>query len=285
MITSFTALRRIGTFSAGLLLCAAAQAITVLSNNPTPGDSFTNAGPSGTGQAVGSSGWYYNNVRVSGQVGINTTYARSGNGSAFMTTPAVASPGTTNGKADIEFLPNASANSNGNFNPGASLGSFSAFAGMGYDWYRDASSTTSNVQHPSLRVLVATTGGLTGLVFERAYNSLPTPTNAWTTDNISSTTNLWSFGAVGFASGGYGVTLADWKSDSRLKDAVVVGFSSGVGSGWGGFTGAVDNINWTIGQVTTTSNFEVSPIPEPSTWAMMLAGLVGVGALARRRKV
>jgi hypothetical protein len=28
----------------------------------------------------------------------------------------------------------------------------------------------------------------------------------------------------------------------------------------------------------------VAPIPEPGTWAMMLGGLLGLGAVARRRK-
>jgi hypothetical protein len=35
---------------------------------------------------------------------------------------------------------------------------------------------------------------------------------------------------------------------------------------------------------TTTGDFNVSAVPEPSTWAMMILGFVGVGFMAYRRK-
>jgi hypothetical protein len=66
---------------------------------------------------------------------------------------------------------------------------------------------------------------------------------------------------------------------------VILGFSSGVGSGWGSFTGAVDNISWTINGVTTVNNFEVAAadVPEPASVALLGLGLMGLVA-ARRRK-
>ena len=79
-----------------------AHSATVLSNNAAPGDAFTNAGGSSQGQAVGATGWYYNNVRNSGTAGINDTYARSGNGSALL--QGTLGPGGASSKADIEYL-------------------------------------------------------------------------------------------------------------------------------------------------------------------------------------
>jgi len=31
-------------------------------------------------------------------------------------------------------------------------------------------------------------------------------------------------------------------------------------------------------------NFSLAPVPEPGTWALMLAGLAGLGWMGRRRK-
>ena len=277
------------SLAAVLAIAAAAPATAatdVFANNPAPGDAFTNPGTLNQGQAIGSSDWYYNNVRGSASIGISTANPRSGNGSV-----AFSSPGSA-GKADIEFLPNAF-NIGGNFVSVGSLGAFSALQSFGYDWYRDSSSTNPAVQHPALRVLVDLDGNLmtpdrAGLVFERAYNSLPTLTDTWVTDLVSSSTNLWSFGALGFADGGYSVTLADWLADTRLANAAIVGFSAGVGSGWNGeFTGYVDNINWTIGSTSSHFNMEVTGgvIPEPATWAMLIAGFGLVGASLRKRRI
>lgn len=276
-------------------LFGAANAAPVLANNPN-GDAFTNPTAANLGQAVGTSGWYYNNVRANGVVGIDGTYARSGNGSVHFSGPA-------NAKADIEFLPNAIPIA-GNYNAAASLGSFSAFTGMSYEWYRNSTSATDVRQMPALRVLIdrdgnlATTNDRGGLVFERVYNegvdSSAAPTNAWTSETIGATTFVWNFGlnlggtvSINQTPYPYDDTLAQWQA--FMPNAVIIGFSSGIGSGWSGsFDGAVDNIAWTIGGVTTTNNFETrataAAVPEPETLSLFAAALVGLGLTARRRR-
>lgn len=247
------------------------------------------------GQAVGNSGWYYNNVRAGGVAGVDGTYARSGNGSLHFSGPA-------NAKADVEFLPGG-VQLAGAYYSTASLGSFSAFGGMSYEWYRSASSMNDVRQMPALRVLIdrdgdlSTTGDRGGLVFERVYNEgadqSAAPTNAWISETIGASTFVWNYGlglgttSINGTPYPYDDTLAQWQA--FMPNAVIIGFSSGIGSGWNGaFDGAIDNVSWTIGGVTTTSNFEtsaaVAAVPEPETLSLFAAALVGLGLTARRRR-
>lgn len=296
-----TAALRTGAAATALAVLAAlpAMASTVVLSNDLGGDNFTNPTGTNTGQAVGSSGWYYNNVRSGGTMGIDDTYARDGNGSVFFETAPVGAPGTTNAKADIEFLPDAAANADGNYFPTAPLGAFSDLAEMSYEWYRDSASTANAVQHPALRVLLAVpttedSFAVGGLVFERAYNGGVVPTDEWQSDTVTATSgNVWNFGlGLGFAADitgsgtGYDQTIADWQA-ALSPDTLIIGFSAGVGSGWGYFKGAVDNIAWTIGDSTTHSNFEVAgaaaPIPLPAAGWLLLGALGALAALGRRR--
>jgi len=285
----------IGAFALAITTVGA-QAAVVLSNNVVPGDTFSNAGGSNQGQAVGATGWYYNNVRNSGTAGINNAYARSGNGSALL--QGTVGPGGASSKADIEYLSGGVA-VGGNFFATTSMGLFSTFSAMQYDWYRDSGSTNSVVQMPALRILLdldgnlATTGDRGGLVYEWAYNQAGNATtNTWVTATIGASTNLWNFGlGLGFefdidGDGTPYDTLTEWQGSARMANAAILGFSAGVGSGWGPFIGAVDNIGWTINGQSQTSNFEVSGgavVPEPGTMLLVGAALLGV-AVARRRR-
>lgn len=281
---------------ASLTLAGAAQAVLVNPNNAS-GDTYTNPGASNQGQAVGASGWYYNNVRNSGEVGIDGTYARSGNGSARMETTL--GPGGASSKADIEYLAGGT-NVGGNYFATSTLGLFSDFTVMQYDWLRDSSSTTSGVQHPAMRILLdldgnlATTGDRGGLVYERAYNiGGSAPLDVWTTETVGSSSKVWNFG-LGLGSefnidgtgSAYDDSLAEWQASGRMANAVILGFSVGVGSGWGPFVGAVDNIGWTIGGVAMSTNFELAAatVPLPATGWLLLAGVLGAAGVSTRRR-
>ena len=265
-----------------------AQAATVTANNAS-GDAYTNATGQNRGQAVGASGWYYNNVRNNGTVGIDTTYARSGNASVHM-------GGPNNSKGDIEYLSGAVLFNN-NYVATTSLGSLSSLTEMHYDWYRSSTSINNVDQHPSMRIYLDRDGDLTTLndrgylVFEFVYNGgaagTAVPTNTWVTQSIGAGTNLWSTNGFGFNStdpdGGYAYdsSLSEWQA--AMSSAAILGFSSGFGSGWNTFDGAVDNIGWTIGGVTTDSNFELlRAVPEPASLALVGAALFGV-AVSRRK--
>jgi len=276
--------------AAGWLVAATASATVIYSNNSPLNDSFTNPTGTNQGQAVGSSGWYYNNVRNNGVVGIQSTLPFAGNGSVYFQSPSGSA------KADVEYLANG-INLGGNYLAAGSLGAFADLESLSYSWYRDSGSTTAAHLHPVLRVLLDADGNLLttadrgGLVFERIYNGgSVAPANAWVTDTIGPSTNLWNFGlGLGFAANinstpsAYDATLAEWQT--YFPNAVILGFSAGVGSGWSNtFSGAVDAITWTINGQTSTYNFEVGPaggeIPEPGTMVLTAAGLA---LLVRRR--
>jgi len=275
------------------LLAGGATAADIFSNSNAPGDSYSEAGTSSQGQAVTGTDFYYNNVRNEGVAGINNTYARSGNGSVYLQT--VNGPAGASSKADFEMLASGT-DVSGNYYAAASYGTLGDLTSLGYDWYRDSTSTNSAVQHPALRILVDadgdlnTTGDRGGLVFEQAYNGSSVPTDNWVTEDIFSYNsgdgaNLWTYGAgMTFAQEGYGNNLAAWSSDTGVgtinEDSAVLGFSMGVGSGWGPFEGAVDNLVVGFNGSETTYNFEV--VPEPGSLALLSLG--GLALIRRRRR-
>lgn len=304
-------LQRLTTFGAALAIAVtmslpssiahAATTVVIPSNNTSPGDSYTNPGPVNQGQAVGSTDWYYNNTRNNGVVGINDTYARSGNGSAYMSVAG------SSGKADIEHLSDG-ASFMGNYVATSSLGLLSDLKYLSYDYYRDGSSAAASHLHPVVRILLDMDGNLAtindrgGLVYEAIYNGDSVVNDTWVTTTVfdggANDKNMWSFGLgkPSFADG-YDVSVSEWMIGSEIiagnpvsvgsANATVLGFSMGVGSGWGAFEGAVDNLTFEFdGGMRTTHNFEVAaltPVPEVTTVATgAFAGIIGVSMLVRR---
>ncbi|WP_332767607.1 PEPxxWA-CTERM sorting domain-containing protein [Phenylobacterium sp.] len=224
--------------------------------------------------------WQQRNVRGNGVVGITTDYAdaNGGNGSIYFSTD-----GSGPSKADMEYY----------FSQPVLLTDFS---GASYDWFRDSASTIGSAPAPAFRLAMTNAqGGFGYFVFE-PYQQLPgtVPTDSWQTTLIDTTTSLfWATGSnfVIPPPGGVGPhcqsclhSLSDWSAANA--GAMVIGFSTGVGSGWspGTFVGAVDNVSFSFGRSTSTFDFEVSAVPEPATWAMMITGFGLAGAGLRRRR-
>ncbi|ARU41613.1 hypothetical protein CCB80_10865 [Armatimonadetes bacterium Uphvl-Ar1] len=262
----------------------------VFSNNGGTGDNFTNAGGSNQGQLVGTTGWAYNNVRNNGSVGISTANPYNGNGSVRF--EGTQGPGGSSSKSDIEYLVNPVA-SGGNYFSTGSLGKLNDLVGMSYRYYRDSSSTNDPGQMVAARILIDadgdlnTTGDRGGLVWELAYNGGgAAPLDQWVLMGLGGNTNVWNFGAgMATATGGYNVTLNQWKAGNGTVNgnSAIIGFSYGVGSGWGPNLMFLDDAAWQldngITNQTTSSNFEV--VPEPMTMTVLaLAAFVA----KRKRK-
>lgn len=285
---------RVFSLMSGLLVAAAplAAQTVVVNGSGTPYTNSTGANTPTEADASCSAfvqTWCARNVRNNSSVGQTTANPRSGNGSLAFSSP------NGSGKADFEYY----------FAPQNQF-RIKDISTMSYDWFRNSSSTNVALQVPAIRLLVAgpNSFGTDALIFEPYYQT-PSNTTAgsWQTSSITGSSVFWwnkDCGNVFGAGPDYSVTLADWGdghtttsgacSSSILDNTNVIGFSIGVGSGWNGqFDGAVDNFSFQLnGQnQATTFNFEVaqqSVVPEPTTYAMMIAGLVAVGAATRRRR-
>lgn len=283
--------------ASAVLLASAAQATTVY-NTDLPqvngtfglGTAFTVTSPAGTlTTVVGPGGsanragapavpatWEQENVGGNAAVGITTTFARSGNGSAFFqgVTP-------NDSKADLEYY----------FNSVVPLSSVSS---MSYDWYRSSASTNAANQVSSLRLALTNSNfsAFTYLIYEPVYNGVAVaPTDSWQTSSITGASTFWSNNGNLARPAGVAAcpdcfaSLSDWQAANPTW--FVYGLSTGIGSGWSGaYTGAVDNIGYNFGNYGSNSfNFEVAAgVPEPATWGLMLLGFGLIGAATRRRK-
>jgi len=260
------------------LLAASAQSASAQTVVVTgPGTQFTNAGPSNAADPACpvNGSWCARNVRNSGAAGITSALPRSGNGSIQFNGPTGQSY-----KADFEHyfaVPDR-----------FTLSSLQSF---GYDWFRSSASTAPNEFAPALRLRLA---DFSYLVYEPALNGttkntiFAQPTDAWQTNVFGDNGYVW------WTSEGtqLAYSIADWKAgrataNNRFLDgsAVIIGFSTGIGSGWSGsFDGAVDNVTYQTSAMNQATTFNMEVVPEPSTYALFATGLVGLLVARRRRQ-
>lgn len=150
---------------------------------------------------------------------------------------------------------------------------------------------------------------ISGFVFNYAMDNIDiSPASPWSptgpahSGSFAALNNHGGAGEVALSGGGTfsfeNLWLRSWYGSASaatvtgLLNGVQVGSVSGsIGSGWTNFTGNFSQIDTlrigTNGYFLVddiTLNSPAAPVPEPETYAMMLAGLGMVGFLARRRR-
>ncbi len=106
--------------------------------------------PPASGAALGSSDWFYNNVRNNGVVGVRTTVPYDGDGSVWFN--LTQGPSGNSSKADIEYYDVVGGEAQ-------SLGTLGNLTSLSYSWYREAGGTASNWLMPLLRLYVQSPDG------------------------------------------------------------------------------------------------------------------------------
>lgn len=253
---------------------------TVFSNNPAPGDAFTGSPSPGGGQAVGSSGWSYANVRTgagySSTIGIDGSIPDDGggNGSVHLSTNGGSA------KADISYSQGV-----------ASLGLLKDLTSLSFDYYRKSGGSALNYLAPSIRIWIDNGKGSSGyLVWENSQNTLSAPivTDQWVPVNAIGQM-FWSTGNLPFHGEAFDhhYTLSDWLNTylTNGDEYYITEVNAGVGSGWTGtFDGAVDHIKFGFNGNSTTYDFEVVPEPAGIVMGLIAGGLGLAGASWRRNR-
>lgn len=258
----------------------------------SPGVLTTAPGDPTQNDAIVPNTWVREAVRSGSSIGIDGTYARSGNGSLFLSGSSGAS------KADLEYYFDLQ-----------SQPLLSSFQSASYDFYRDGASTVASHLVPVFRLMIydpQAVGSFGYLVWEPIYDtpSYVAPVDAWqSADLVDGGFWLRQYGKSCFYDGVEGGTntVADWAAgDTAVCEdnststpfgagVRVAGVNVGFGSGWSGtFVGAVDNVafsfeNGPSGNFNFETAGETGTVPEPATMTLLATGLAGL-ASARRRK-
>ena len=199
--------------------------------------------------------------------------------------------------------------------PAPSLGSLSNVSSLTFDWQTAVVGSGQTHGAPVVRLHIMDNGIRSEMIWEHVYNggvAGVAPPAGWQTSSASDVFylnvrdndgaaflaqnsgvqglsiegNQSGNGVVYLNGGQLNNTIGSWQSYFSAN-AFITGVSFGAGSGFGSnFVGYLDNARLsTTGGDTFVVNFEAAQaVPEPATWAMMIAGFGLVGGIARRRK-
>lgn len=267
----------------GAVVASAQAQITVFSNGPT-GDNFTVAGATAQGQVLSSfmgpnnSQWAYRDVKGGATVGVNTNFARSGNGSVYMTSNSSAA------QLNVSLLANpvspaGNPNSNGVFAP---LNTLSA---LSIDMFTSNASTAGLT--PVIRFELFNPTGTAGvnsflqLVFDPLANGLTFNQGSWNSFDIFANRTSYTLTATSGSGSAFqvGAQTLDWWMNNTPSNLFVYAMSAGVGSGMSPyFEGAIDNFGIGFGGANAVYNFEA--VPEPGTLSVL-----ALAAWLKRRRM
>ncbi|MBA4292609.1 hypothetical protein C0431_06520 [bacterium] len=261
-------------------------AIVVTSNNPAPGDFYTESGSTATGIGVNSfsfanNTWNYRAVKGDGFVGINNTFADNHGGSGSVRIGGVG----TGSQAQISLLNSAVTTGSGDRESTGIISQLGALTALSYEAFR--SSGNDSGPSLSLSLFVPDAGAPGGFAFTSAVFEIQSNagngatqlvTGAWTDYDLVANKGGYTMrstrNAGSFVQNQY-YTLDHWMTTAPL--AVVVGVNVGIGSGESAFEGATDHIG--IGFSGADSVYDFEAVPEPATMTVL-----GVAALAAWRK-
>lgn len=197
-------------------------------------------------------------------------------------------------------------------------GMLSQLSSLSFDWYRssnpnwDADVTKDGIQlydwkykSPAFRVFLSDN---TEIVWENYFNrpidNDVSYVDTWQTSEMING-NFWYRNEAGYSLsngpcltsdmpvwGGGVQALTISEIVTCYGDKQIVGVGVGLGSQWPyAYKGFVDNVIVTSnGNQVLNTNFDhksipTTTVPEPSTYAMMLVGLVGIGMVTRRKRL
>jgi len=173
------------------------------------------------------------------------------------------------------------------YSPLSNLGLLSNVTSLTFDWMVAIGSAGSGPgaalsYSPALRLHIWDGAQRSELIWENAYNGgAPAVQGSWSTTGAAD--NFWRFQTGIGDSLIYDRSISEWATSGYSASAYVSAISVGVGGSAGaGYHAFADNVTLTLGNTSTTYNFEqASSVPDAGSTSALL-GLVLVGLAACR---